>query len=397
MLDYLTQTKFLLAPMAGVTNPPFRRLCREFGRLSSEAQPRDRRNHQSNQSESPGLYIAEMVTSRALVERNPRALRIVSFDDDESPRSAQVYGVDPATVGEAVRIIVSENRADHVDLNFGCPVPKVTRKGGGGALPWKTNLFATVVRAAVGAAASSIPITVKIRIGIDDEHETFRDAAQIAVAEGAAAITLHARTVAQRYSGMADWAKIAELKAMDLGVPIFGNGDVFSGEDALAMVAQTGCDGVAIGRGCLGRPWLFADLAAAFAGSEYRVRPDLSEVVQIIIRHGKLLAEYYGDETRAAKDMRKHIAWYLRGFAVGGEARRQLMLVTSLAEMAARLAELPNQPFPAAGDGPRGRMGGAKKPHLPDNWLASREVDAAMLTELADTEAAGFGSDATGG
>jgi nifR3 family TIM-barrel protein len=251
--------------------------------------------------------------------------------------------------------------------------------------------------AAVKSAPSEVPVTVKIRVGIDDEHETFRDAAQIAVAEGAQAITLHARTVAQRYSGTADWNKIADLKAMDLGVPIFGNGDVFSGDDALKMIAQTGCDGVAIGRGCLGRPWLFADLVAAFHGSDYRVKPTLNEVSQLIVRHGYLLADYFGDEGRAAKDMRKHVAWYLRGFGIGGEARRQLMLVNHLAELQSRLKELPDQPFPIAGEGPRGRMGGAKRPHLPDNWLASREVDAEMLTELADSEAVGFGSEVTGG
>ena len=374
----INTAKFLLAPMAGVTNPPFRRLCREFGGLD-------------------GLYVAEMVTSRAVVERNPRAMRIVTFDDDESPKSAQVYGVDPATVGQAVAIITGETGADHIDLNFGCPVPKVTRKGGGGALPWKTNLFAAVVRAAVNNAPADIPVTVKIRIGIDDEHGTFRDAAQLAVAEGAAAITLHARTVAQRYSGTADWAKIAELKAMDLGVPIFGNGDVFSGEDALAMMSQTGCDGVAIGRGSLGRPWLFADIAAALTGSAYRVKPDLREISELITRHGELLAEYFGDESRAAKDMRKHIAWYLRGFAIGGETRRQLMLIAHLSELREQLATLPSQPFPSAGEGPRGRMGGAKRPHLPDNWLNSREVDEKMLTELMGSELAGFGSEVTGG
>jgi len=415
MSNFLSYAKFLLAPMAGVTNPPFRRLCREYGEMqlplveeskngvSGPALAANGSGQVSGSGQVNGLYVAEMVTSRALVERNPRALHIVHFDDDEAPRSAQVYGVDPATVGQAVALIVGEDRADHIDLNFGCPVPKVTRKGGGGALPWKTNLFAAVVRAAVKGAATNgegvepAPVTVKIRIGIDDEHETFRDAARIAVAEGAQAITLHARTVAQRYSGVADWTKIAELKAMDLGVPVFGNGDVFSGDDAVAMVAQTGCDGVAIGRGCLGRPWLFADIAAAFSGSDYRVKPDLNEIKALIMRHGYLLADYYNDESRAAKDMRKHIAWYLRGFGIGGETRRQLMLVNHLPELADKLSGLPNEPFPAAGEGARGRMGGAKKPHLPDNWLANREVDANMLTELADTEGLGFGSEVTGG
>src|SRR5665648_667406 len=239
----VVDTPVVLAPMAGVTNRAFRRLCREHG---------------------AGLYVAEMVTSRALVERTPESMRIIAHDDDERPRSVQVYGVDPATVGAAVRMLASEDRADHVDLNFGCPVPKVTRKGGGAVLPWKRDLFAAIVRAAVDAAAPyGVPVTVKMRKGIDDDHLTYLEAGRAAEDAGVAAIALHARTAADYYSGTADWDAIARLKEAVTSIPVLGNGDIWSAEDALAMVAQTGCDGVVVGRGCQGRPWLFADLAAA--------------------------------------------------------------------------------------------------------------------------------------
>ncbi|MDR3068354.1 MAG: tRNA dihydrouridine synthase DusB, partial [Cellulomonas sp.] len=257
-------TPVVLAPMAGVTNAAFRRLCREQG---------------------AGLCVAEMVTSRALVERNPEALRIVTAAPDEPVRSVQVYGVDPATVAAAVRILVDEDRADHVDLNFGCPVPKVTRRGGGAALPWKRTLFARIVTAAVEAARpAGVPVTVKMRTGIDDAHLTYLEAGLTAQDAGVAAVALHGRTAAQHYAGTADWDAIAALKQA-LDVPVLGNGDIWSAEDALAMVAHTGCDGVVVGRGCQGRPWLFADLAAALAGRADRVRPGLGEVAAMIRRH----------------------------------------------------------------------------------------------------------------
>jgi nifR3 family TIM-barrel protein len=365
--------------MAGVTNPPFRRLCREY----AESVPR-LAGLESREVDTSGLYVAEMVTARAVVERNPRALRIVTFDDDEPVKSAQIYGVDPKNVGIATSIMTEEFGADHIDLNFGCPVPKVTRKGGGGALPWKTDLFTSIVGSAVRAAPAGVPVTVKMRIGIDDEHETFRDAAQAAVNQGASAITFHARTVAQRYSGVADWSKIADLVEMDLGVPVFGNGDVFSGDDARRMHLQTNCDAVAIGRGCLGRPWLFADLIAERYGSEYRHRPNLSEIKSLIIRHVELLTDYYQSEVRATKELRKHIAWYLRGFPVGGEVRNRLMLVSNHSQLRAGLSELENMPYPDAADGVRGRQGGAKRPILPDGWLNSRQIDDTSLLLLDD-------------
>ncbi len=361
-------TPVVLAPMAGVTNAAFRRLCRESG---------------------AGLYVAEMVTSRALVERHPESLRMVSFAPDEVPRSVQVYGVDPATVGAAVRMLVAEDMADHVDLNFGCPVPKVTRRGGGAALPWKTELFRAIVAAAVREASPyGVPVTVKMRKGVDDEHLTYLDAGLIAQDLGVAAVSLHARTAADYYSGSADWAAIARLKA-SLSIPVLGNGDIWSAEDALAMVAETGCNGVVVGRGCQGRPWLFADLAAAFAGSPDRVRPSLGEVAAAVRRHATLMVSYYdGDEVRACREMRKHMAWYLKGYVVGGDLRARLAMISSLAELDALLGSLDwSQPYPGeAAEGQRGRQGSPKKPHVPYGWLDDRSLGDEFRRELAEAE-----------
>jgi nifR3 family TIM-barrel protein len=361
-------TPVVLAPMAGVTNAAFRRLCRESG---------------------AGLYVAEMVTSRALVERGEESMRIISHEPDERPRSVQVYGVDPATVGAAVRLIASEDRADHVDLNFGCPVPKVTRKGGGAVLPWKRDLFSSIVRAAVDAASPyGVPVTVKMRKGIDDDHLTYLEAGLVAQDVGVAAVALHARTAADYYSGTADWEAIARLKETVTDIPVLGNGDIWSAEDALAMVAQTGCDGVVVGRGCQGRPWLFADLAAAFAGSDVRVRPGLREVAGVVRRHAELMVEHFGEENKAMREMRKHMAWYLKGYVVGGAPRAQLGLISTLAELDDRLAQLDlDQPYPgAAAEGQRGRAGSPKRPHLPDGWLDSRELSEDFRRALEEAE-----------
>jgi len=341
-------TPVVLAPMAGITNPGFRRLCREQG---------------------AGFYVCEMITSRGLVERNPLTFRMIAFDADEQPRSLQLYGVDPATVGAAVRTVVDEGLADHVDLNFGCPVPKVTRRGGGAALPYKRRLFERIVRAAVDSAGR-VPVTVKMRIGIDDEHRTHLEAGRIAADAGVAAVALHARTAAQRYSGTADWSEIARLRdTLPAELPVLGNGDIFSAVDALAMVAETGCDGVVVGRGCLGRPWLFGDLEAAFAGRPFPPAPTLGQVATTLRRHAELLCVHMGPD-KGIRDVRKHIAWYLKGFAVGSETRRRLGLVDSLDELDELLATLDlHQEFPADAEGPRGRQGSPGRVVLPERWL----------------------------
>ena len=345
----------MLSPMAGVTNWPFRLLCREYG--------------------PDGLYVGEMVTARALVARNPKAFRLCRFAPQEKVRSLQLYGVDPQIMEQATRMVVDAGWADHIDMNFGCPVPKVTRHGGGSALPWKTDLFAELVHRVVAVCSpAGIPVTAKIRVGIDHKHETFLEAAHIAQEEGCAAVTLHARTTAEYYGGHADWDRIAQLvQAVD--IPVFGNGDIWTAEDALDMFAQTGCAGVAIGRGCQGRPWLFADIAAALAGSPERQEPTLGQVGAIMARHARLLVKFYdGDERMAVHDMRKHVAWYLKGFAVGGQVRRDFMACESLEEMDRCIANLDqDMPYPRAVAGkPRGRVRYAKKVRLPYGWLDSR-------------------------
>lgn len=379
-------TPVVLAPMAGVTNAPFRRLCREAG---AAGLPEYRAAHLADSPAPAGLYVAEMVTSRALVERTPESMRIISHDAGEAVRSVQLYGVDPATVRAAVRMLVSENRADHIDLNFGCPVPKVTRKGGGAVLPWKSDLFGAIVTAAAEETrGTDVPLTIKMRMGIDADHLTYLDAARRAQDAGVAAIALHARTAADYYSGTAHWDAIATLKQEITDVPVLGNGDIWSAEDALAMVSYTGCDGVVVGRGCQGRPWLFTDLVAAFAGADLRVRPGLAEVAEVIRRHAVLMVEHFGTELKALRELRKHMSWYMKGYVVGGEVRRQLGLVSTLAELDERLDGLDlAQPYPgAAAEGPRGRAGSPKAPHVPEGWLESRAMDEAWLQLLAEAE-----------
>ena len=379
------ESPVVLAPMAGITNRAFRRLCREYG----AAGPAGSDLPAAGASGRTSLYVSEMITSRALVERTPESMRLIQHDPQENPRSIQLYGVDPATVGAAVRMLVTEDRADHIDLNFGCPVPKVTRKGGGAALPWKTELFRAIVGTAVKEAAPyDVPVTVKMRKGIDSDHLTFLEAGRIAEGEGVAAVALHARTASQAYSGTADWAAISALKQVVTSIPVLGNGDIWSAEDAVEMVRQTGCDGVVVGRGCLGRPWLFTDLAAAFAGSPQRVRPTLGEVAGTMRRHTVYLAEFYDSELKACRDIRKHIAWYLKGFPAGHHVRHQLALVDTLATLDDLIATLDlSQPWPGEpAEGQRGRAGSPRHVALPDGWLDSQELGEAARAVVAQAE-----------
>ncbi len=344
------ETPVVLAPMAGITNAAFRRLCAEQG---------------------AGLYVCEMITSRGLVERDPTTLKMLVFDEVETVRSVQLYGTDPAYVGKAAEILCAEYGVHHVDLNFGCPVPKVTRKGGGGALPWKRGLLGEILQAAVAATAPyDVPVTMKTRKGLDEDHLTYLDAGRIAQESGCAAIALHGRTVQQAYSGEADWEAIGTLVA-SVDIPVLGNGDLWEAADAVRMVEQTGAAGVVVGRGCLGRPWLFRDLAAAFGGAEVTTLPTLGEVAQMMRRHAELLSEHLGEE-RGCKEFRKHVSWYLKGFRAGGRLRRSLALVDSLDALDALLSDLdPSEPFPVGELGAaRGRQGSPRsKVVLPDGWL----------------------------
>jgi nifR3 family TIM-barrel protein len=360
----------VLAPMAGITNTAFRRLCREYG---------------------AGLYVSEMITSRALVERNATTMRLITHHESETPRSIQLYGVDPTTVAEAVHVLVDEDRADHIDLNFGCPVPKVTRKGGGAALPWKQELFRDIVTRAV-RAAGDIPLTIKMRKGIDVDHLTYLEAGRMAEDAGVAAIALHARTAAEFYSGHADWSAIARLKETVTSVPVLGNGDIWSAAVDQRMMHETGCDGVVVGRGCLGRPWLFGDLARAFgapgAAVGEPVDATLGFVARAFRRHAELLVEFFEDEDRGCRDIRKHVAWYFKGYPVGGDIRARLATASSLAEIDELLSTLERDaPYPgAAAEGQRGRAGTPKRPALPDGWLDSRDLGVEASCALAEAE-----------
>jgi nifR3 family TIM-barrel protein len=350
--EFVLSTPVVLAPMAGITNAAFRRLCREQG---------------------AGLFVSEMVTARALIERREETFRLIKPGVGESPRSVQLYAVDPVVLGKAVDLLGSEDLADHIDLNFGCPVPKVTRRGGGAALPFKRRLFSAIVEAAVKTASKyGIPVTVKMRVGIDSDHHTFLESAKSAADLGVTWVALHARTAAQLYEGRSDWNKITELveHLSNTDVPVLGNGDIWSGEDAVRMMSQTGCAGVVVGRGCLGRPWLFADLVSSINGENKRVNPNLFEVRNIMLRHGQLLVEYFENEDRAMRDIRKHMAWYLKGFSVPREIRSSLGMVDSLTQMEELLSDLEDQPYPqAVGDGPRGRTSHGREVKLPDGWL----------------------------
>ncbi|HEY9437636.1 MAG TPA: tRNA dihydrouridine synthase DusB [Streptomyces sp.] len=366
---HAVRSPVVLAPMAGITNAPFRTLCREF-------------------SGGDGLFVSEMITTRALVERNEKTMKLIRFAASETPRSIQLYGVDPVIVGRAVHMIVEENLADHIDLNFGCPVPKVTRKGGGSALPYKRPLLRAILHQAV-ANAGDVPVTIKMRKGIDDDHITYLDAGRIAVEEGVTAVALHARTAALHYGGTADWDAIARLKEHVPEIPVLGNGDIWCADDALRMMRETGCDGVVVGRGCLGRPWLFADLVSAFDGTPTRQVPTLREVAAVMLRHATLLGEWIGDEARGVIDFRKHVAWYLKGFSVGSEMRRKLAITSSLDELGGQLQELDlDQPWPDGADGPRGRTSGNHRVVLPDGWLKD-PYDSTGISAEAELDTSG--------
>jgi nifR3 family TIM-barrel protein len=353
----------VLAPMAGVTNPPFRSLCREFG---------------------AGLYVSEMITARPLVQGHAKTDKLAEFAPDESVRSLQLYGVDPYYVGEAVKRLVAEDRVDHIDLNFGCPVRKVTRRGGGAAIPCKPRLLQNIVSAAVGNAGR-VPVTIKFRIGIDDSLTTYLDSGRIGQEEGCAWVALHARTAAQLYDGQARWDAIGTLKARVTRIPVLGNGDIWEAHDALRMMRATGCDGVVVGRGCLGRPWLFRDLADVFDGREPENPPTLGEIAQIMMRHARALSAWIG-ETPALRQFRRHASWYTKGFRGSARMRETLMRIETLAGLEATLAELdPNERFPAGSMRvPRGKSGGTQKVVLPEGFLERLDDDTPPEPETLD-------------
>jgi nifR3 family TIM-barrel protein len=343
----LTIGPVVLAPMAGVTNATFRGICARYG---------------------DGIFVSEMTSARGLVERDEKSFGFVRWPAGTTTRSVQLYGVDPDAVGRATSIVVDELGAEHVDLNFGCPVAKVTRKGGGAAVPAHPVLFASIVGAAV-RAAGDVPVTVKMRIGLDDEHVTAFDAARAAELEGAAAIALHARTAEQHYSGAARWDVIAALKAHIASVPVLGNGDIWVADDAVRMMRETASDGVVVGRGCLGRPWFFGELHAALAGNPAPPAPTIDEVCDVVLEHAAGLVDAEGEHS-AIPAMRKHLGWYFHDASLGGDLRRSMMGAATLEELARLLEEVRvSARLPEGPPRPRGPSAGPRRVVLPDGWL----------------------------
>jgi len=356
----------VLAPMAGVTNYPFRAICRRFG---------------------AGLYVSEMITARGYVEGHRKTHHLAGFGPDESPRSLQLYGTEPVSLGEATRRLVGDGRVDHLDLNFGCPVRKVTCKGGGAAIPAKPNLLRKLVHAVV-SNAGAVPVTMKFRVGIDDEHVTFLDAGKIGEDEGCVAVGLHARTAAQLYDGAARWDEIARLVG-HVNVPVLGNGDVWEAWDALRMMRTTGCKGVIVGRGCLGRPWLFRDLADVFAGREPQDPPSFGEVRAVMLDHAERLAAWFG-ETGGMLLMRRYTTWYTKGFPASAAVRGKLPTIKTRADLAAALAQLADDvPFPpSAMRVPRGKASGTQRVALPHGFYDDL-ADATPLPPEAEVAEGG--------
>ncbi len=350
--SYKPVAPVVLAPMAGVTNAPFRALCRRFG---------------------PGLvYVNEMVMATAVVHGTRKTDAMIRFDQDEGVRSLQLYGSDPKMLGRAVHKLADAGRVDHIDLNFGCPAQKVTRRGGGAAVPLKKNLLRAILKSAVAAAAPyGVPVTCKFRMGISPQLLTFIDTGLIAAEEGVAAIALHARTAQQHYAGDAHWDAIGELKQAVQSVPVLGNGDIWEAHDALKMVQHTGCDGVVIGRGCLGRPWLFADLIAAFNGDPVPPTRTLGQVLDVMVEHAKALCEHKQDEFRGVTEFRKHASWYLTGYPVGPEIRRRAAAASSIAELEDIVGPLDRDLQLVEGGARirRGHTNGPIRVVLPDGYL----------------------------
>ena len=329
----------VLAPMAGVTNYPYRKLCAEFG---------------------AGLCVSEMISSRGVLEGGRKTWRLAQFGPEERPRSIQLFGTDPHDMGEAARVVKGELDVDHVDINFGCPVRKVTRKGMGAAALLDLENTRRVVGAVVQAVAPT-PVTIKVRVGMDEERITFLEAGRIAEGEGCAYIALHGRTAQQMYSGQARWELIGALKEA-IGLPVLGNGDIFAAPDALLMMEQTGCDGVVIGRGCLGNPWLFRDLKRVFTGSGTPALPTIEELVATMRRHHDLLLAQNHEYPRLAiLQLRKLVAWYVRGLRDSSQLRnlsQKMETSTDFHEVLERVEE-------------GGYARGTRDPALPTRHLAS--------------------------
>lgn len=304
----------ILAPMAGVTDLPFRLLCSRQG---------------------VGLCCMEMVSAKAILYKNKNTESLLEIHKDEGPVSLQLFGSDPKILSEMAKKI-EERPFSVLDINMGCPVPKVVNNGEGSALMKNPKLVEEIVSSVVKAVQK--PVTVKIRKGFDEEHVNAVEIAKIAEAAGAAAVAVHGRTREQYYAGEADWEIIAKVKDA-LTIPVIGNGDVTDGQSAERLLTQTGCDGVMIGRAARGNPWIFSQVAAYLEDGTVLPKPDIEEVKKTILEHARLQLETKGEYT-GIREMRKHVSWYTTGYPNSARLRQVVNLTESFEELCALVESL---------------------------------------------------------
>ena len=301
------ENNVILAPMAGVTDMPYRILCREQG---------------------AGLVCMEMVSAKAILYKNKNTQELLKVDDRERPVSLQLFGSDPDIVAD-IAASLEDGPYDIFDINMGCPVPKVVNNGEGSALMKNPLLAGKIIEKT--AKAIQKPLTVKIRKGFDDAHVNAVEMAKIAQESGAAAVAVHGRTREQYYSGTADWDIIAQVKQA-VKIPVIGNGDVVDAASALRLFEQTGCDGIMVGRGAQGNPWIFREILAALEDREIPARPNRRELYEMIVRHAQLSCTYKG-EYITVREMRKHLAWYTTGLPHAAGLRRQINSMETMEEL----------------------------------------------------------------
>ncbi len=308
------ENPFILAPMAGVTDLPFRLLCKEQG---------------------AGLLCMEMISAKALQYKNKNTKALLAIHPDEYPVSLQLFGSDPDIVSEQARAI-EELPFQILDINMGCPVPKVVKNGEGSALMKNPGLVYDIVNKTVKAISK--PVTVKIRKGFDDSHINAAEIARVIEEAGGSAVTVHGRTREQYYSGKADWDIIRRVKEA-VSIPVIGNGDVNSGEKAVEMMRITGCDGVMVGRSAQGNPWIFSELVEFSRTGRVPPRPDISELRSMMLRHAKLQLEFKGDYI-GIREMRKHVAWYTKGLKGAARLRAEMNQIEAYEELEELLKRL---------------------------------------------------------
>ena len=301
------QNNLILAPMAGVTDLPFRLLCKEQG---------------------AGLLCMEMVSAKAILYRNKNTEELLTIDPRENPVSLQLFGSDPEIMSEIAKQI-EERPFDILDINMGCPVPKVVNNGDGSALMKNPKLAGQIIEKTVRAINK--PVTVKIRKGFDDAHINAVEMAHVAQESGAAAVAVHGRTREQFYTGSADWDIIRQVKEA-VSIPVIGNGDIKTAEDVIAMERQTGCDGFMIARGAEGNPWIFSQILHYFQTGEKKERPDFDEVTEMLLRHARMQLEFKGEHV-GIREIRKHAAWYTAGYRNSSRLRGRINEVESYGQL----------------------------------------------------------------